>query len=399
MLFRLQQRAVVIAIGVIVTVTNRAHGSDESVTALLSTLKAVGPENAGQALAANAWRKLAAVDARQLPNVLAGLDDAGPLAANWIRSAVDAIVERSDVKTAGSSHKGDALPRSELERFLFDTNHSARARRLAYEILLRGDPSLADRVLPKALDDPSLELRRDAVARVLAEADRIAAAEPIDQASAVAAYQKAFDAARDSDQVKHAAEQLAHLGQHVNLPEHFGFITDWLVVGPFDNREKKGFAVAYPPEAGVDFAASYTGKTDDVKWREFATNDPYGQVDLNRAVGKQLGAMAYAAAEFASDRDRDVELRLGTENACKLWLNGKLLLASEVYHSSTAMDQFIGRGTLKAGRNLILLKICQNEQTEDWAQVWQFQLRVCDSTGKAILSRDRAAAVEEGGRR
>ena len=114
----------------------------------------------------------------------------------------------------------------ELEQFLFDTSHAPRARRLAYEILLRGDPSLADRVLPKALDDPSLELRRDAVARVLADADRIAAAEPIDPAPAVAAYQKAFDAARDSDQVKHAAEQLAHLGQHVNLPEHFGFITD-----------------------------------------------------------------------------------------------------------------------------------------------------------------------------
>jgi hypothetical protein len=397
--FRLQQRAVVIAIGVIVTMTNRAHGSGESVTALLSTLKAVGPENGGQALAANAWRKLAAVDVRQLPDVLAGLDDAGPLAANWIRSAVDAIVERADGKTAGSSPKGDALPRSELERFLFDTNHSARARRMVYEILLRGDPGLADRALPKMLDDPSLELRRDAAARVLAEADRIAAAEPIDPEPTVAMYQKAFDAARDSDQVKHAAEQLARLGRQVNLPEHFGFITNWHVVGPFDNREKKGIAVAYPPEAGVDFAASYAGKIADVKWREFATNDPYGQVDLNRAVGKQLGAIAYAAAEFESDRDRDVDLRLGTENACKLWLNGKLLLASEVYHSSAAMDQFIGRGALKAGRNLILLKICQNEQTEDWAQVWQFQLRVCDATGKAILSRDRAAAAKEGKRR
>jgi hypothetical protein len=137
-----------------------------------------------------------------------------------------------------------------------------------------------------------------------------------------------------------------------------------------------------------------------VKSQDFVTADPYGQVDLNRAVGKQLAAVAYAAAEFESDRDCDVDLRLGTENACKLWLNGKLLMASEVYHSSTAMDQFIGRGALKAGRNLILLKICQNEQTEDWAQVWQFQLRVCDSTGKAILSRDRAAAaVKESGRR
>jgi hypothetical protein len=117
---------------------------------------------------------------------------------------------------------------------------------------------------------------------------------------------------------------------------------------------------------------------------------------LNRAVGKNMGAVAYAAAEFESDRPRPVELRLATENACKLCLNGKLLIESEVYHSFTKMDQFIGRGDMKAGRNLILVKICQNEQTEDWAQVWQFQLRVCDGIGNAILSRDRSVAAGGG---
>ena len=45
--------------------------------------------------------------------------------------------------------------------------------------------------LPKMLDDPSLEMRRDAVARVIADADRLAAAEPLDQAQTVAAYRRA----------------------------------------------------------------------------------------------------------------------------------------------------------------------------------------------------------------
>jgi len=39
---------------------------------------------------------------------------------------------------------------------------------------------------------------------------------------------------------------------------------------------------------------------------------------------------------------------------------------------------------LKPGANTILLKICQNEQTEDWAQRYQFQLRVCNASGIAI---------------
>jgi hypothetical protein len=48
------------------------------------------------------------------------------------------------------------------------------------------------------------------------------------------------------------------------------------------------------------------------------------------------------------------------------------------------MDQHVGQGTLKAGRNEILVKVCQNEQKEDWAQLWSFQLRVCDNLGGAV---------------
>ena len=29
-------------------------------------------------------------------------------------------------------------------------------------------------------------------------------------------------------------------------------------------------------------------------------------------------------------------------------------------------------------------KVCQNEQTDDWAQLWSFHLRVCDSLGGAV---------------
>jgi hypothetical protein len=369
--------------------TASALAGDQDPAPLLAQLKTAGPMNEGQKEARAAWVKLAAADPRRLPEVLAGLDNAGPLASNWIPSAVDAIVERAE---AGKT----PLPRADIERFLFDTSHAPRARRLAYEILLRGDPALADRVLPKMLDDPSLELRRDAVARVIAEADRLAAAQPLDQPRTVAAYRKALEGARDVDQVNRVAERLRHFGEKVDLPRHFGFITAWHVIGPFDNREKKGFAVAYPPEREIDFAAAAPGKNGEVKWQTFTSTDDFGQVDLNRAVGKNMGAVAYAAAEFESDRVRPVELRLATENACKLWLNGKLLFESEVYHSSTGIDQFVARGEMKAGRNLILVKVCQNEQTEEWAQVWQFQLRVCDAIGKPILSQNRAVAAGGG---
>jgi hypothetical protein len=49
------------------------------------------------------------------------------------------------------------------------------------------------------------------------------------------------------------------------------------------------------------------------------------------------------------------------------------------------LDQFRVQAHMKAGKNRILLKVCQNEQTEDWAQTWRFQLRVCDAAGTAVL--------------
>ena len=105
--------------------------------------------------------------------------------------------------------------------------------------------------------------------------------------------------------------------------------------------------------------------------------------------------LAYAAAEFQTAAAHEVEIRVGSENAIRVWLNGRLLIESPAYHSLAAMDQFVGHGTLRAGRNVILVKVCQNNQTEDWARAWQFQLRVCDATGRAILATDRPPASEE----
>jgi hypothetical protein len=57
------------------------------------------------------------------------------------------------------------------------------------------------------------------------------------------------------------------------------------------------------------------------------------------------------------------------------------------------MDQYTASGTLKKGRNEILLKVCQNNQTESWAQRWHYQIRVCDATGTPIPLKVLAAEL------
>jgi hypothetical protein len=348
----------------------------------LKALKEVGPEGAGNQSAQEAWRRLSAADAASLPTILAALDDAGPLAANWLRASVDAIAERQ-------LRNGGKLPTAALEKFATDTKHSNRARRLAFEWLCRADPTANDRLIPKMIDDPSVEFRRDAVARVIGEAEALEASGKAQQAADT--FRRALKSARDLDQVQLLAKKVETFGDKVDLPTHFGYVMSWKLAGPFDNTDENGFDVAFPPERGVDFAAEYPGKAGPVKWIDHTTDDPAGKVDINKAIVKENAVTCYAAAEFDARVAGPVELRLQSTNANKIWLNGELLSANKVYHAGSQMDQYIGRGKLKAGRNVILVKVCQNQQKESWAQDWDFQLRVCDASGTAILSRDRVA--------
>ena len=360
-----------------------AVAQSDGVSQWLAAMQKVEREGVGNREASRAWAELAgSADAYQLPTILAALDGADPLAANWIRAAVDAIAERH-------VNSGEPLPTAGLEEFLREKQHNPRRRRLAYEWIARVDPSAPDRLIPSMLDDPSLEMRRDAVARVIADAK--AAAEKEQTGEAIDTYHKALASARDLDQVKLVVEALDKLGKPVDLAEHFGFILDWKLIGPFDSTGGVGFDKVYPPEQTIDPAAAYDGSAGKVKWIEHHTEDEYGSVDLNKAIGKHMGAAGYATAEFTSDQPRPIDVRLGSGNAVKLWLNGELLASADTYHTNDVMDQYVGQGTLNKGKNVILVKVCQNEQTEDWAQDWKFQLRVCDRLGKAVLSTDRPA--------
>jgi hypothetical protein len=347
--------------------------------ASIVAIRAVGEKGTGNRAAQEAWRSLSKLPVEFLPDILAAIDRANPLAANYLRAVVDAIAERE-------LSAGGELPADALEAFALDARHDPRARRLAYEWLAKVDATAPDRVIPKMLDDPSLELRRDAVAREMSAAQKKLDAG--EEAVAATGYRVALAAARDLDQVRACAAALKKLEQPVDLRRHFGFVTRWKMIGPFDNTNQSAFDKPYPPEEKFDPAAKYPGKSGEVGWIDYETTDDYGMVDLTKALDKHKGAVAYAAAEFVADAARPVDLRVGCINANKVWLNGKLLGGRDVYHTGMDVDQYIYRGELKPGKNLILVKVLQNEQTESWAQDWQFQLRVCDAIGTAVLPAD-----------
>ncbi len=141
-----------------------------------------------------------------------------------------------------------------MEAFLKDTAHVAAARRLAFDLLKEADAARADAVEPSLATDPVQELRRGAVQRL------IDAAQGKQGDEAKAAYLAALAVVRDEDQTRVIAGELRRLGVPVDLPKHFGFITQWQVIGPFDNTERKGFETVFPPEKEIRLDAAYEGK-------------------------------------------------------------------------------------------------------------------------------------------
>ena len=345
------------------------------VTDALAKLRAVGREGAGHDAARQAWKQIAAEGPGSLPTILAGLDDASPMAANWIRSAYETVLDRA-------LKSGPVAP-APFEEFLKDTRHSGIGRRLAYETLVRLDPKTPDRWLPNLLDDPGSELRRDAVDVLLKKAQTEFDAK--ETKTALATYKTALVHAREQDQVKLIADRLKALGEPTDLVKHFGFVTRWQIVGPFENHELVGYTAKYPPETGVDIKTSYVGKADaKVGWKEYVSDQPLGLVDFNKILGPLHGTVAYAHAVVESPAERPVEVRCGSNNALVMYLNGRRIYGREEYHHGMQMDQHVGRGTLKAGRNELLVKVLQNEQTDSWAQQWSMQVRLCDALGGAV---------------
>src|SRR5262249_49194493 len=159
---------------------------------LVNTILAIGPEGQGHRPAMAAWQKLSRADAADLPILLSALDNANPLAANWLRSAVESIAARS--LNTGLKHSAAAF-----ERLAIDVGHQPRARRLAFDLLLKTDSTAADGLIPGMLDDPCDEFRRDAVARLLTDATKLRSRDVPEDAIQI--YLKALSAARDQDQV------------------------------------------------------------------------------------------------------------------------------------------------------------------------------------------------------
>ena len=337
----------------------------------LRAILAVGKEGGGNPEAAAAWKRLVAAGPDALVPTLTAFDAATPAAANWLRSAATAI---ADAEVTAKR----PLPADALKAFVKDDKRKPDARRIAYELYAAAAPAEAGNLLAGLVNDPEPALRREAIAERLARAGKVGP-------EALAAAQKELvPFARDRDQLESLAKALDQGGSKFNKTTHLNYVTQWLVAGPFDNADATGYAKAYPPEAKVDPKAEYAGKLGPVTWKPLQSGDEYGVIDLNAELGKVKFAIAYAYAVVEAPAATPIEVRATSPNALQVFLNGKKIYDRDAYHNGRAPDAHVARGKLKAGRNELLLKVCQDDQKQPWAQGWEFAARLCDATGGRV---------------
>ncbi|MHC4198387.1 MAG: tetratricopeptide repeat protein, partial [Planctomycetota bacterium] len=179
--------------------------------------------------------------------------------------------------------------------------------------------------------------------------------------------------------------RLAELRLRAGKPElaaaewgKLGFVTDWRVIGPFENEKGGGFRVPYPPEKEIDFEAVYKGKKHPVRWRAVPVDPPDGVIDLDAMLRPNEECIAYAVTFVRSGERRPVELRIAADDGYEMWLNGAKLASREV-ERACFFDQDVVQGTLEAGWNRILVKVA------DMHIAWEFSLRITTPLGELLV--------------
>lgn len=150
----------------------------------------------------------------------------------------------------------------------------------------------------------------------------------------------------------------------------------WQVLGPFDHTADVGYDTAYISEdiTQIDTTKVYDGIDGQVSWKKHTDNAFDGFIDLGRKVEDRA---AYAWTTVISPEEREVQVRFGSDDQGKVWLNGQYIFG----HSGdgwAVLDKDIIPATLKAGENTILVKVCNRKLS------WGFYLRITDIDGKPI---------------
>ena len=162
-------------------------------------------------------------------------------------------------------------------------------------------------------------------------------------------------------------------------PDAEGFIRNWLVLAPIAVQEDSGATeidrdllggeATIKPKPGDK--VNVAGKI--LSWTPHQTTDYF--IDFRQSFGAERGedAAGYAVAYVIADDDTKAKLSIGSNDQCKIWLNGKQVIK---FAETRTLDKDTDSAdvTLVKGQNVLVFKVI-NEKNN-----WQAAARFLQGT-------------------
>lgn len=175
------------------------------------------------------------------------------------------------------------------------------------------------------------------------------------------------------------------LGKDEFQPDSDGFIRNWLLLAPIPCEQDSSGAEAIdknqlPDEALLKPKAgdkvSVGGK--ELTWKKVKATDYF--FDINEILNQQTEkTVAYAVSYVRAEAEQtNLQLKMGSNDQGKVYLNGKLLLKASDPRTLDKDADTARNVTLNKGVNVVVFKLF-NEGND-----WQGCLRFTDSSGKPV---------------
>lgn len=163
-----------------------------------------------------------------------------------------------------------------------------------------------------------------------------------------------------------------------------GYIQNWLVNGPYkENNQAVRLTRSYipnettvRPSVGSISTRNLWSKSTDTSIPYINFNNSFDQVGTIQN-GYATNSAAYTNTYVYSPSDQAAQLRLGSDDGVRAWLNGVLVCSNDIYRGITLDSDVVNVG-LKTGWNRLLIKVTQG------VGGWNMSARFTDATGKPI---------------
>lgn len=136
-------------------------------------------------------------------------------------------------------------------------------------------------------------------------------------------------------------------------------LTNWLIVGGFDNAERAGLGAVFEPETRLGRSEIYDGKQWPVTWRPASPLRSSFGVDL-QLVRPDAWLTVYLRSGLLAPTAMHAMLSIEFPGAFRVWLNGAPV-AEETRYREPHTEMYYVPLALRAGTNFLVVKLCAED--------------------------------------